>query len=260
MNETTTTRATHRPGINAWARMTWTEGKLVARDTAGLIIPLGLPLLIMIMHGLGSDGAGVEEFGGLPPMDAYVVPLVLVMVTAIVGMVNMPSFLATYRKTGVLRRLSVTPAHPIMVLVAQVLVSLAQTLVGVALAVVVAGFAFDVSAPNHLAGAIGVFFLVCAAMYAVGMLVAAISPTTNAALAIGLVLFFGNLALGGGFGPRENLPDGLATIGEYLPFGAGVDALSATWIGEAPDALHLGVLAGITVLAGAAATRFFRWQ
>lgn len=260
MTETATARAGTRPGLHSWVRLTVTEGKLVFRDTAGIIIPIGLPLLIMVMNGMGDDGGGVPEFGGMSVMAAYIVPLTLVMVSAVVGIVNMPSFLATYRKTGVLRKLSVTPAHPMMVLVAQVLVSLAQTLVGVALALAVAGIAFDVAPPNNVAGAVGVFFLVCAAMYSLGMVVAAISPTTNAALAIGLTFFFATLALGGGFGPRENLPDVLATIGEFLPFGAGLEALSASWIGETPDMVHLGVLAGLTVLATAAAARFFRWQ
>ncbi|WP_245818752.1 hypothetical protein [Haloechinothrix alba] len=39
-----------------------------------------------------------------------------------------------------------------------------------------------------------------------------------------------------------------------------VAALSTAWIGQAPEALHLGVLAGVPVLAIAAAARFFRWQ
>ncbi|TCP57104.1 ABC-2 type transport system permease protein [Tamaricihabitans halophyticus] len=248
-----------RPGLRSWAMMVGTEGKLVARDTAGLIVPLGLPMLIMVMNGLGADGEGVPAFNGLPPLDAYVVPLTLVMMIAVIGVVNMPSFLAAYRKTGVLRRLAVTPAHPIQVLVAQVVVSMIQAICGLIMALVLARAAFDVSMPRNILGAIGVFLLISVAMYALGMLVAAIAPTTNSAVAIGLVLFFALLALGGGFGGRDALPDALATVGEYLPYGAGVEALSATWMGVAPDALHLGVLAGTTLLAGALAAKLFRW-
>ncbi|WP_199431262.1 ABC transporter permease [Qaidamihabitans albus] len=249
-----------RPGPGAWALLTLTEGKLVARDTAGLIIPLGLPMLIMVMNGLGADRAGIPEFGGLPALDAYVVPLTIAMVVALIGVVNMPSFLAAYRTTGVLRRLSVTPAHPVMVLVAQVLVSLAQSLLGVALALGLARLAFDVSPPRQLLGAVGVFLLMAAAMYAIGMLVAAVSPTTNASVAIGLVAFFALFALGGGFGGRQNLPDWLATAGAYLPYGAGLDVLSACWTGAGPAGGQLAALAATTVLAGGAAARLFRWS
>ncbi|SFB14395.1 ABC-2 type transport system permease protein [Amycolatopsis marina] len=249
----------HRPGPAAWAMLTWTEAKLVWRDTSGVIIPLGLPMLIMVMNGLGSDGSAIPEFGGLSAFEAYVVPLTIAMVVALVGVVNMPSFLATYRHTGVLRRLSVTPAHPTLVLLAQVVVSLVQSVIGVLLALGLAVALFDASLPRGLLAAIGVFLLVAAAMYALGTLVAAISPTTNSSIAIGLVVFFAMLAAGGGFGPRENLPTWLATIGEYLPFGAGLDALTATWMGAAPELQHIAVLVGTTVLAAGAAVKLFRW-
>nr|BFE36906.1 hypothetical protein GCM10010200_091570 [Actinomadura rugatobispora] len=244
----------------AWALLTWTEGKLVVRDTAGLIVPLGLPVLIMVMNGAGSDGEGSEHFRGLPALDAYVVPMTLVMVVALIGIVNMPAALAAYRRTGVLRRLSVTPAHPALVLVAQVVVSLAQTLVGVALALLVARLGFQVSMPRGALSAIGVFALVTVAMYALGMVVAALAPTPNSAVAVGLVLFFATMAVGGGFGPRENLPDWLSRIGEYLPYGAGLEALSACWTGVPPGAAHLGALAATAVLAAAVAARTFRWN
>ncbi|MFD0853227.1 ABC transporter permease, partial [Actinomadura adrarensis] len=117
----------------AWVMLTWTEGKLVVRDVAGMLIPLGLPMLIMVMNGLGADGRGAERYRGLPAMDAYIVPMTIVMVVAIIGMVNMPAVLAAYRRSGYLRRLSVTPANPMAVLVAQIVAGLAQALVGVAL-------------------------------------------------------------------------------------------------------------------------------
>ncbi|TDC96581.1 ABC transporter permease [Actinomadura sp. 7K507] len=250
----------YRPSARSWALLTWTEAKLVVRDTPGLVIPLGLPMLIMVMNGLGSDGRGDGKFRGLPALDAYVVPLTMVMVVAIIGTVNMPAVLASYRKEGVLRRLGVTPAHPAMLLIAQVLASLVQVLAGVALSLLVARLAFDVSMPRGAFTAAGVFCLVTLAMYALGMVVAAIAPSTNAAMAIGLVVFFLMMAVGGGFGARENLPDGLAAFGGYLPFGAGVEAMSDAWMGVAPDPSQLAVLAAVIVLAGGAAAKLFRWS
>lgn len=251
-----------RPGLDAWGYLILCEARLVARDTAGLIIPIVLPVLIMAMNGLGMDGdaESIPEFGGLSALEAIVVPLTLVMIVALVGIVNMPSFLASHRKTGVLRRLSTTPANPSMVLVAQVVVSFLQTLLGTALALGIAAAAFDVGAPRDVAAAVGVFALVSAAMYALGMLVGAVAPTTNAAIAIGLLGFFALMALGGGFGGRDNLPETLATLGEWLPYGAGVEALSAAWQGASVDPLHLAVLAGTTVVATGLAVTRFRWS
>lgn len=248
------------PGIDAWFQMILAELRMVSRDTSGLLIPLGLPLLILVMNGLGAADETLPELDDMSVMDVFVLPVTLVTVIAVIGIINMPSFLASYRKTGVLRRLAVTPAPPAMVLVAQVVVSVLHSLVGIVLALGVAFLAFDIEGPRDVAAAIGVMALASAAMYALGMLVAAISPTPNSAVAIGLVAFFGVMALGGGFGPRENLPAVLARVGEILPYGAASEALRAAWTDQGIQLLHLASLGGLTLLAGLLAAIVFRWE
>ena len=258
-----TVPAAARPRADAWGYLILSEGRLVARDTAGMIIPVVLPLLIMVMSSLGladnEEARGLPEFGGLSPLEAIVIPITVAMIIAIVGIVNMPSFLATHRKTGVLRRLSTTPANPAMVLIAQVVVSFVQTAIGTGLALGVAAVGFGLQPPRHLAVAVGVVLLTALAMYAVGMLIGAVAPTTNAAIAIGLLVFFALLALGGGFGGAAQLPDALETLGGWLPYGAGAESLGAAWIGEPVRALHLAVLAATTVVCGGLAVLGFRW-
>lgn len=248
------------PSPRAWFHLVAAECRMVSRDTAGLVVPLGLPLLIMVMFGQGVTEEPIPAFGGRTAFDAYVVPLVLVMVIATIGVINMPSFLAGYRKFGILKRLSATPVHPLMVLVAQVITSLLQTLIGVGLAVTVGAAFFGLRAPEHLGIAVGVFALATAAMYAVGMVVAAISPTANASVAIGLTAFFAMGAVGGMFGPVENLPDVVARIGEFTPFGAAVPALQAAWIGQGVETLHVASLAIVTAVASLFSALFFRWD
>ena len=261
---TTTDLLAARPGLDAWWRLTLTEGKLVALDTAGLVIPLGMPVLILVMAGLGITdedlAASAPAFNGMSALEGYIVPMTLAMVVAIIGLVNMPSFLATYRRYGILRRLSATPANPLMVLVAQVLVSLAQTVVGVGLAVGTAVVAFDLEAPAGLLATGGAILLTALAMYGIGMVVAAISPTPNSAVAIGLVAFFATMALGGGFGNRDALPERLAEVGGYLPFGAGLDVIGAAWVGESADGAQLLALAAAAAIGVLVGVRLFRWE
>ncbi|MGY2002633.1 ABC transporter permease [Blastococcus sp. SYSU DS1024] len=172
----------------------------------------------------------------------------------------MPSFLAYYRRTGVLRRLSVTPASPAMVLVAQAVVSVLQAITGVVAALLVALLAFDARLPVHAGTALGVVVAGMVAMYAVGMVVAAVAPTPNSAVAIGLVAFFALGALGGLFGGRDALPEPVATVGGWLPFGAAVEGLSAAWAGVPVEPAHL-VGPGVTaVVACALAAALFRWE
>ncbi|GAA1194315.1 ABC transporter permease [Prauserella alba] len=255
---TDTVTSPRGPGLRAWRALIAHEGRMVRRDTAGLVIPLGLPMLLLVMNGSG-DSPPVPGLSGMSQQLAYVLPMVIVLTIATVGVINMPSFLATYRRYKILRRLAVTPARPSMVLVAQAVVGIAQAAAGITLVVVVAALLFGLSAPADPMGIALALVLTTTAMFALGMLVAAVSPTPNSALAIGLVSFFVLMALGGGFGPRGNLPDGVAAVGEYLPFGAGLDTLMAAWIGQPLDVAQLGALAGVTVVAAAVSARVFRW-
>jgi ABC-2 type transport system permease protein len=246
--------------VNPWLALIGAEAKMVVRDTAGLVIPLGLPVLILIMNGLGNQGEVIPGTGGRTVLDVYILPVVLTMVVATIGVVNLPSFLSAYRRAGILRRLAVTPAHPMMVLVAQAVTSLVQTLLGIAVALVVAVLAFDARLPASPLLAFAVFGLASLAMYAVGLLVAAVAPTANSSVAIGLVAFFGMGAVGGMFGGTGALPDVIARVGEVLPFGASVHALGTAWTGNAPSLLHVASLATAVVIAGLVAARVFRWE
>lgn len=251
--------AVHRPGPRAWAALVAAECRMVVRDTAGLVVPIGLPLLILVMNAINQD-ADQTLPGGRTVLDVYVLPLVLTVILATIGVVNMPSFLAYYRRTGVLRRLAVTPTHPAMVLAAQVVTSILQAAVGVGLALTVAVVAFGARLPQRPGRAVAVLALATLALYAVGMLVAAVAPSGNASVAIGLTAFFAMGATGGLFGPTQNLPEQVRVVGEALPFGASVHALGAAWSGVAPQPRHLIALAVATVLSTLVAARFFRWQ
>lgn len=247
-----------RPGMRALWMLVVSEAKSVARDTAGLVVPLGMPLLILVM----SASAAAEHTGaaGLTGVELYVLPLVLVMVMAMIGIVNMPSFLAMYRRMGILRRLGVTPASPALVLVAQAIVAVVQAVLGIALALAVAGIAFGARPPVDLLAALGVGALIMAAMCALGMLVAAIAPTPNSAVAIGLVGFLGLGAMGGMFGGPDALPGPLRDATPYLPWGAGVDALAKAWAGAPVEPLSLIVLAATIVVGALVAALLFRWE
>lgn len=248
----------HRPGPRAWATLIAAEAKMVARDTAGLIIPFGLPLLVLVMNGLSAGD--YDDLAGYPVFEGYVLPVALTMVIAVIGVVNMPSFLAYYRRAKVLRRLAVTPANPGMILAAQVVVGMAQSAVGVALGIGAAMLFFDVGLPANPGRALAVLGLAALSMYAVGMFVAAVAPSGNAAVAIGLSLFFAFGATGGMFGPTDNLPGPIAAVGEALPFGAAVKAFGAAWLGADLDPAHLIALAVAIVVSSAVAVVSFRWD
>ena len=258
MSETTV--QVHRPGMRSWTKLIGAEAKMVIRDYAGLIVPLGLPLLILVMQGISIEERGQEIAEGVTVFSYYALPVVISMVVATIAVINMPSFLATYRKTKLLRRLAVTPASPAMVLVAQMVVSFIQVILGIGLAFTVAMLFFDANLPLSPLTGVTVLLACCAAMYGLGMIVASIAPTPNSSVAIGLVVFFGIAALGGMFGPADNLPDALQTAGAWLPFGASVEAFQSAWLGETVDAQNWLVLGGSAVVGAGVAAALFRWE
>lgn len=249
-----------RPGMKAWMKLIGAEAKMVVRDYAGLVVPLGLPLLILVMQGISIEERGQEIAEGVTVFSYYALPVVISMVVATIAVINMPSFLATYRKTKMLRRLAVTPASPAMVLVAQMVVSFIQVILGIGLAFTVAMLFFDANLPLSPLTGVAVLLACCAAMYGLGMIVASIAPTPNSSVAIGLVVFFGIAALGGMFGPADNLPDALQTVGAWLPFGASVEAFQSAWLGETVDAQNWLVLGGSAVVGAGVAAALFRWE
>ena len=246
--------------MRALATLTASEARLVGRDLSVLLVPVAIPVVIMLLVGLGADHTPLPELGGLSHLEVFAIPAALTMVSCMVGVLTLPITLATYRHRGVLRRMSLTPVSPAVMLLAQVAVSVFQALLGIAIALATFHVVFTISPPGEWGWAILSVALCMAAMYAIGVLLAALAPSTTAATAIGMVLFLGMMALGGGVVPAENLPSWLASVGEALPFGAGVQAIAASWMGQTPEPLHLLTLGGTAVVASLAAVRFFRWE
>lgn len=249
--------AANRPGPRALLTLVGAEARMVARDTAGLIVPFGLPLLILLMSASQVTADGPD---GVPVLERYVLPLVIAMIIGFIGVVNMPSFLAYYRRAGILRRLAVTPASPWLVLLAQAIVSLLQLVVGLAIALAAAVLVFDAGAPADPLLTLAMLALAVLGLYAVGMVVAALAPTPGSAVALSLVAFLGLGALGGMFGGRDVLPGALADVSGWLPFGAAVDAIGAAWVGATvPTEALIGL--GVTAIGGyLIAAAFFRWE
>ena len=131
-------------------------------------------------------------------------------------------------------------------------------ILGLVLLVVVGKIAFDIPLPGNPIGYIAAFGLGMAGLLAIGLLLAAVAPSAGVATAIAVPLFFVVMFLGGVYLPRFLLPEVLVTIGEFTP--PGVQGLQDAWLGAAPQLLPLAVLAGITVVAGVAASRAFRWE
>jgi ABC-2 type transport system permease protein len=171
-----------------------------------------------------------------------------------------PQHVVAYREKDVLRRLSASPVRPETLLSAVLAVKVAATVIGAVLVLGVGGLALGLSVPQHPIGFAVVFVLGTLALLSLGLLIAAQARTVGAATAIGMLLFFPSMFLGGIYVPSEQLPGALRRIGEITPLGALLQALRDSWVGGGPQPLHLAVLAMATVVFGVLAARTFRWE
>ncbi|MGW7205412.1 ABC transporter permease [Streptomyces sp. NPDC054837] len=237
-----------------------TELRLLRREPGALFWMLAFPTLLLVI--LGSIPAFHEHeagLGGLRTIDVYV-PVTVLLGLIVGGVQAMPQTLTGYREQGILRRMSTTPVRPAALLSAQMVVYAAAALVSALTALLVGRLAFGVRLPEQPFGYVLALILAVLAALALGAVICALSRTTKIAAAIGSAVFFPAMFCAGVWLPVQAMPDVLARIVGWTPFGAAAEALNRAAAGDWPGWTHLGVLVAWTVLLTAAASRWFRWE
>jgi ABC-2 type transport system permease protein len=243
-----------------FAKLTVTELKLLAREPVPMFFSLFFPtILIVILGSIPVFRKPDPAIGGGRYIDIYV-GVAVALTLAMLALQVTPAVLASYREKGILRRLAVTPARPVLLLAAQLVAALSTAVISSALAIAVGRIAFGVPLAGNFAGFVLAFLLAALGVFAIGLLIAALAPTGKAGNAIGTLLFFPSMFFAGLWTPREIMPDVIQKIGDYTPLGAGERALHDAMTGHWPNLLSATVLVGYLVVFGFAAARLFRWS
>ena len=224
------------------------------RNGEQLILAVVLPLMSLVglavtplLDGLGGSRVDVATPGILA---------LCAMSTAFTGQGIATGF---DRRYGVLRFLSTTPLGRGGLIAGKILAVLVVLLLQVVVVGAVAGMLGWHPRPEAWLPGLGLLILGAAAFTALGLLVAG-TVRPEATLAITNLLWILLGALGGIVVPAERLPSLLQGIVHFLPSGALGQALrDAFLLGIVPFPAVL-VLLLWTVLAGAAAIRWFKWN
>jgi ABC-2 type transport system permease protein len=244
--------------MHAFTTILKMETRLLIREPAWWLASIVLPSVVLLGLGLVfAPHRPDPALGGQRFIDLFV-PSLLVITLATLGLQTLPVRLATYRERGILRRFSTTPLRPSQVLLAQLVVYLVTAVLALVLLIVVGYVAFAIPIPRDPIGYIAAFLVGMSSLFALGLLIAAIVPSTRAASALGLPLFFVAMFLGGVYLPRWLLPEFLGTLGTYAP--PGVEGLQDAWLGAPVDLVPLVVMGVGAVAIGALAVRVFRWE
>lgn len=235
------------------------EAKLAVRAPVGLVLGVLVPVIFLIIFNaipkLKEPAAGTSL-----TLFAQYVPVLICLSLCLIALISLPIPLVTNRQLGVLRRFSTTPAPRSWFLAAQVITHLVMAVSTIVILVGGAAVFFHVRLAPDLAGFALAVVLAIAAIFAIGLLIAAIAPAPSVAGVAGSVLLYPLLFFAGLWAPRQSLAPIWQHIGDYTPLSAAVQAMVAAMQGHFPAAQPLLVMAGYAVVLGIAAVRLFRWE
>lgn len=241
------------------AKMTWLELKLFLREPLTVLFALVLPLMVLfVMGGVFGNEADADVYRGVGAMNYYV-PAYIALVAASVGLISLPTHLAGNRERGVLKRYRASSMPSWAVVGAQVAVTFVISTVSGVTLVVAAMSAYDVRGADRPLLVIAGFALVALAFSSLGVLLGALLPSPRSAQALGVMLWFVMLMVGGAGPPPEVLTGAMGTIGDLTPLRHAIRAMQDGWLGLDAGYSWL-VVALLTLVSAAASVRFFRWE
>ncbi|MFS0892749.1 ABC transporter permease [Microbacterium sp. 179-I 3D3 NHS] len=208
-------------------RMFATAGRVLAQlrhDPRSIALMLIAPsLLVGLFAWLFSDQDGVfDQFGGaILALFPFVVMFLVTSITTL-----------RERRSGTLERLMTTPLDKADLILGYALafgtMALLQALVTVSFAVGVCGL--DVDGPLWQLGLVAVVDALLGT--ALGLLASAFAQTEFQAVQFMPLLVFPQIIVGGLFMPRDEMPDVLQAISDWLPLSHAIDTINAVAAGD----------------------------
>jgi len=240
-------------------RLTRLELKLFLREPLTVLFSLALPLTVLfVMGGVFGNEAEADFYRGVGAMDYYV-PAYVALVAAAVSLISLPAHIAGDRERGVLKRYRASSMAAWTVVGSQVIATFVIAAASAAVLVAVAVPVYGVVAPDSLWRIAAGFVLLGLMMAALGVLLGAVLPTARAAQAMGVMLWFVMLMVGGAGPPPEVLSGAMGTVGDLMPLRQAVRIMQDGWLGL--DAGLSWLIAALVLGASAALSlRFFRWE
>jgi len=170
--------------------------------------------------------------------------------------------MATYRENGILRRLRTTPASPLMIMAAQVIVVFVMTALGVLLLMIAGKLVYHVQFTGNALSLAAGFTFCSLSFFGIGFVLAGIMPTARTAQIVAMVLMYPMLILSGAGWPRELMPAAVLKISNFLPLTYVINLLRGLWFGESwgQHLLDVGVLAVMLIAGVLISLKTFRWE
>ncbi len=245
-------------------KLSWVELKLFAREPLTVVFSLALPVFILVVLGgvFGDQPTELEDgslmWRGVGAM-SYYVPAYLALVVASVCIISIPTHLASNRERGVLKRFHASGIPAWEVALAQVAVAMVLSFVSGGILLAAAALVYDFDPALSVAGVIGVLPLLVVGFAAFGIFLGAVLPTARSAQAIGMLVWFVMLQLGGAGPPPEVLTEQMRSFMDFTPMWHAVRMMQDAWLGLDAGA-SWAIFGAIGVISALLGVIFFRWE
>jgi ABC-2 type transport system permease protein len=236
------------------------EARLFLRERIAMLAVFALPIALVVgfgqIPGFGTPSKSLDGQVGTE----YIASVAIAIALATLCLTGVPMAVGQYRERGILRRFAATPVSPFTLLAAKLAVYAVAGIVSVAIVAGVARGAYHVPLPREPGWFVLSVLDGMAALFGLGMLVAAVAPTARASAGLGFLLFFPNMFLAGVYFPSDEMSPALQRAGNFTPLGAALHAIRDSWMGYEPRTEYLVIMAVYAVVAATGAALFFRWE
>lgn len=235
----------------------WLEQMLEVRTTWTWSLLFGLLMPVAMVFGLSRIGGGLNDANSL----LYIVSGAAIFSVATEGVATLAQRIGVIKNDGMMVYYASLPISKASFVAAMVLSRLLLIMPGLITPMIAAGLMYDVDFVISPALVI-VLPLSCLALSAIGLAIGTLIDSMELIVVITNLLIFVLLLAAPVLIPPESLPLPLRIVGYLLPPTYAAEALRHTLTGDldAVFALDLAVLAAMTVLGLAGATRWIRWR
>jgi len=253
-----------RPPLALTFRMFRYQNKVFLRNPFSAFFSLAFPLMFLLLFGSLMGNEVADEATGVRYAQ-FLTPSILVFAVVSTSYTNLATAVAISRDEGILKRVRGTPMPPVGYLAARIASAGWFALIAATLQVLAGVLLFDVQIIwRLLPSALVTFVLAVACFCALGVAVAAVTPSGEAAPAVANFTALPIIFVSDVFFPLDNAPEWLRALGSVFPvrhfalamqndFDPFNDGGGFYWD-------HLAVLAVWLVIGVAFAAWKFRWE
>lgn len=239
------------------------EIKMFYRTPIAAFFTLIFPLMLLFIFGAIFGNEEIPDLG--ITVAQYFAPALAVFSAASATYTNIGVFTSFQRDEGILKRVRGTPLPPWIFFVGKMLSSFLIALTAVTLMMAVGVVLYDISIfAMTIPAALVAFFAGIICFASLGLLVAAVAPSGNAATAIANSTLLPLAFFSGLFIPLgDDSPAWLTTLGDIFPLKSFNEAFQAAFLPGTVDRFDWAAIGYMLIWAVAGALlalRLFKWE